>query len=279
VHLTPQDKANLDKKLKVIDEADKKALKIAAPNTADWGPTTVTADVLAEDIQKSIPMLRNTEGHIQAVIKDPDGAGDLHQTMKLRDTTQFDVPFVLIGDQPAEGKIISNGKFKMEMVQSRWQKTVKSSDPVPPFLATGFSPAFERDFSQQVFSPITKVGPSWPAIIKHWEDPSQGYKITVEQRSEQTFKDTAKYHYLNFRIHAIRSPEAAKRLGASEISVVVDGYHSLPVTVQTSYTEPKTNRSWQLNWGCAYFAGKKFTDKDFVAPYNKGGHNGLPTSS
>jgi hypothetical protein len=239
----------------------------------------VTATDLAEHIQKAIPMLRNTEGQIQAVIKTPDGNGHVNQLMKIRDTTEFDVPFVLIGDQPAEAKIIANGKFKMECVQTRWQKTVKATDPISPFLATGFAAAFERDFSQQVFSPITKIGPSWPTIVNHWLDPSQGYKVTVEARSEPVSSDNPKAHYIDYRIHAIRSAEAAKRLGASEISVVVDGWHSLPVTVQTSYTEPKTNKNWQMTWGCSYFAGKKYTDKDFIAPYNKGGHSGMPTSS
>jgi Tfp pilus assembly protein PilP len=277
--MTPRQLKNFNTFMKSKDVEYKAILQIPKPKSENWEPVSVTAAAIAEDIQKSIPMLRNTIGQIQAVIKTPDGSGDVNQLLKIRDSKIYDVPFVLVGDRPAEAKIISNGNYKMEEVQARWQKTVKSADPMSPFLATGFAAAFERDFTQQIFSPITNVGPSWPSMVSHWSDPSQGYKITVEERSIQIYKDNPKLFYRDFRIHAVRSPEAAQRLGASEISVVVDGYHSLPVRIQTSYTDPTSKKSWEMTWAVSYHAGQKFKDKDFAAPYNQGGKSAPPTSS
>ena len=208
-------------------------------------------------------MLRNTEAIVTAIVKTPDGVGQFNQNGKIRDTNQYSIPFVLIGIRPADAKIISNGKLKMEQVQNRWQEPVQAKSAMHLFLATDMGPAFERDFSQEVFSPITKIGESWPVLVHHLTDPGQGYAVTVEERRQATGGGKNLY-YSNFRIHAIRSAEAAKRLG--ERNSRRGGWLSFPPRYHSDFVHGSFRPKLECELGLFLFCQAEIYRQRFLGP-------------
>jgi len=278
----PVDPAELKRAQETEDKLDSQAMRIQPTNTDDWTTSKYSADFVCQVMSAKIRKMQDTVAHIVAVVKNPDGTGNFNQTLKIRDHNVFKVPFVDVGATTTNvryptiaSEMVSNGKFKMELLGIKWQPRVLTSQKFKDFppSAEKLALTLDRNFTRLVYAGIADNEDVWNTAMAQWQKGVGGYTITVEERLVPIVENNVQYHIKQYRVHLVRGEVAAKTLGASEMEIVVDNDWGLPVTFRSTSSSPPTAKgkveSWQIFWGAAYQNKQKFTDQDFGAPYNK----------
>jgi len=277
--LPPGLRRDLDAASRSLKQAMAAKLVIPATNTADWRPYTrmpvgEAAPKIAQQIEKALGNLHDTFGKISIAYQSPDGTGSFDQELKVRDRTEFKVPFIVVGAAPLTCNVFTNGKLKLVQYGPEWRDKGSLSSPVKAYTPLAApQTTWQRDFTQMIYEPMTRSPLSWPSVVDGWIRGDQGYVLSVDDRDIPLVKTDPKtgqsktYHYADFRFHAERGEAAAAKYGKSEIEVVVDAYLWLPKTIRSIYTDKSGKKTWKITWTCTYNFHRKFKDTDFLAPY------------
>ena len=246
-----------------------KAVKIPSSTSQSWAPSSVDALGLASQIEQTIKALADTKGTIKLLFQNPDGHGIYSEDLKIANSKQYEIPFVVAGVPPAESSTVANGKFKMVRIGKDWypQRPLSSSTVADVKDPKVMASKFDQNFTHLIFQGITDGHPAWRQAVSGWQKGEGGYVLKVEERHVPwQSKDGKIYDIVSYRMLAERDPATAKRLCESKIEIVIDKIHNLPVTIRCDSTDKK-GRKTSTMWDCAYQFKQSFSDKDFHAPF------------
>jgi hypothetical protein len=250
-----------------------------AVDSQDWKsyaakPVSQSGPIIAENIEKALRNLQDTTGTIKVAYESPDGNGTFDQDLRVKDSTRFKVPFIVIGDAPLVCEAVANGTQRMIQYGPEWRDKSSVNAPLKDYTSLAApDPMWQRDFTQMVYQPLTHSLISWPSIIRSWTNGDQGYRLSIDSRDLPLKLTDPKgqvhtYDAEDFRLHAVRDASASAKYGKSEIEVVVDAQRWLPKTIRSIYTDKSGKKTWKIIWTCAYRLHQKVTSSDYTAPFS-----------
>jgi hypothetical protein len=222
---------------------------IDKPGTASWIKTSLTVGEIATKVGQTLLTLENAYGDGRVGIKTPAGSGVVVTEYYFGTGKQIRCSFVVPNEVPTAGSVISNGDQKIVVSSSgtKGPMPASESDPVSDTVKGSILANWPRHFSRALVMGRTDGWDPWKPFADQLADAKSEFHTTVEERTSE-FRG---HKILNYRILATRKPEFAKKHGKTEIEIVVDALHWLPVTINTRVTEPNGatwNQAWTTRW-------------------------------
>jgi hypothetical protein len=279
--------------IKSVKKGTDSKLDIPTAASEDWSPyvsmpLTQAATAIADRVQQSIAHMENTVGKIEISYGSTDstdptygGNGSFNQVLKVKNATTYQVPFLVVGDNPLTCEEVANGKVRMTQYGPEWRERAAVTSPTKAYTADPGPVEWPREFTQLIYEPITHSPMSWTDAMQAWLDPSKGYKVTIEQRAVpmtvKNAKTGAEAHFAQayFRLLINRDADPQHRYGKTNLELVIDAHKWLPVQIRSIFTDKADKKTWKVSWNCDYRFGESLNAKDFIAPYTSslGKHN------
>lgn len=236
---------------------------IAEPKTEGWTPTQRRLDDLAKRVAQTVGNMKGIYGESVTSLKTPEGSGQVQSYYKVRDNKAFVVNFPIVRGVPTRGEVRADGKQRVV------KETGAYSRPAPvgtPTVQTALNSRevvqrWPKEFGRLMFLNLTDGRDAWGPVLAGLGRGEGGFQTTVEERSMQWQGRTVR----NYRVRAVRSAEAAKRLGPCEMEMVFDGERFLPVTVRVDMKDPN-GQPWRIEWSGAWSWTRPIDPKELALP-------------
>lgn len=264
--VTPPNAKDVKKRLEdlaaKVDAYEK--IQLTRPIDKDWKATTMTPHTLASLVSSSIKGLQNTKAAIDTYVQTPQGRGEFHQALEVKDASTFRVPFVVPLQDPTDGNVVANGSKKIVGEGKTWYPatTVSSPTRLSKESHDQMAEGWKTEFTRLMFQGLTDGRDAWGPVVQDWEEGVGGYQMAIEEK-HTPFEG---HEIIDYELHLSRAPQFASKLGKSEIIVEVDGYHYLPVSAWSDFTAPD-GKHWKFSWSARYLFKQPTSPKDFIAPY------------
>ncbi len=130
--------ADIRNQVKGMQEAQEQAFAIPPVGTKDWVhftkmPDAEAAKAIASLMEKKLAALQDTTGQVQVAYQSPEGNGSFNQDLKIKNYSEFRIPFITIGDAPLACQEVSNGKIKVVQYGPEWRDKQPVSAPTKPY--------------------------------------------------------------------------------------------------------------------------------------------------
>jgi outer membrane lipoprotein-sorting protein len=230
------------------------------PATGGWTKTQLKGQQLASNVSKAIASLKDAYGEAGNDIQTPEGSGMQQLRYEIGSNGKYRINYVKATAVPSAGVIISDGKRRTWLTDKGYAKPIAASQPSPEIAAASKSPvtAFPKEFSRLMFAPLTDKRDLWAPLTAELLRPSSGFKTVVEERTS----DFNGQKVTSYRIYGRRAGKGEKKVGESEIEIVVHGKFWLPVTVRTRMVDAQ-GKTWMQQWTSRWKFNQKMDDKLF----------------
>jgi hypothetical protein len=274
--LTPEQQAVVEQQQQMSSEVAKQMIEkakntpkrtIAIPDatTEGWHKSPLSAQQIASKVAAATSGMHNTSGHNFVLVETPEGHGEYEGTLSVQDQKRFKIDYVAVQRMPQKSVVVANGTKKMVKVGDKWIPPVSIGKPLPVASTStqGMMQTWDADFSRLIYQGLTDRADPWVPLVSQWSKGADGYKLATEERIIQSNGKKV----VDYRLKAVRSPQAAKKLGESSYEIVIDGKRFLPVTIREVRKDPK-GQQWKVQWMGGYSFNKSFAQSEFEAPYN-----------
>lgn len=234
---------------------------IPKPKTNQWVKTTLTASQLAKNVGSKMASLNQTHGEARLSAKTPEGSGEINAPYDFAGEGKFRIVYLQPKAMLEAGLVVGDGKVKTVLLDNKYAQPVPTQKPdvTSATLKAKLLQEWPIQFSRAMFMGTTDKWDPWLPLIQQLADPKSGYSMFIEER----VMDFEGQKIKNYRLLAVRKPEVAKKAGKSEIEMVFDAHHWLPVTIRTNTTSVN-GKQWNQMWTVAWEFGKKPDESLFV---------------
>lgn len=232
------------------------AFEIGTPGKQGWAKTDDKLVQLGQRMDQVLidgePMLCRGE----IVFSDPS-VGDMQfkAEVRVKDDKDFHIEFVMPETGSSMNRMIGDGTRRVVRKNDEWielQPFTHKDEPDPARVVS----LFPRGFPEEMFAHYRDGSNVWSTLFQAWQSGVGGYSTTFE---EQTFKAGGK-NVTQYRIQA-----KTKKSPATEIEIMVDKKHSLPLTIRVNGTL-EDGRKFQVRWTATWSFGGTYDAKTFEIP-------------
>ena len=248
-------------------EERKVVISIPQAKTSGWGKTSMSMTGLAKRVADATTHLEGTYGQLTTHVQTPEGTGYFEGDLKVRDSKTYYIDFVVVAERPFSGTLAADGTHRIVRVGDDLSalKPVSEQIPVAKAHPETLVQAWPEDFSRLAFQGLTEGEDAWAQVLKGFESGAAGYKATLEER-----RIVSKgREFLAYRILARRPADPKRKIGSSEVEIVVDGKWFLPVTIRT-VSKDAEGGNWKVQWNAQYRFKQTFVPENFqLGPLKK----------
>ncbi len=247
------------------------SVPVAITKDTGWVKTDKSPVEVATEADQMIKSLNGVQVNIVYAMTSATGRTSGHLVEKLRNSSVYALQFPILVKDPQRGVVPALAWVKSTgpAVTTRVDKLVVSrpagSKPAPAALE--MVQHWPTNANREVFAGLMEKRMPFAEYMKALEDKKSGYSVKVEER-KQPFEGKVVDEYM---ITAVRSPAAAKTLGASTIRVVMNAQLHLPVSIRAEVAPPGAPLSDSLKWDAQWVNHQKFSDQEFLFPQTQKG--------
>ena len=255
--MTPEEaEAALEKASSRNEEALART-EIAKPGEKGWKPSKDGLGELGAALDTTFAGMNNArcEGRITYAI--PLGTMDIQLAADIQDEQTFHVAFVLPEHPDSMNRAIGNGERRAMLLADEWKE-------LPSYSRNGGTvkmdekglEKFEIAFPQLMWSQYTEGKSVWEPLFSALQKGVGGYKARVERQIASRNDEERSM----IRVYA--STEEGE---PTQIEVIIDESHMLPVTVRVVKQLEDGERT-RIMWTGAWAFGGKYKPNAFVIP-------------
>jgi hypothetical protein len=237
-------------------------VEIAGPRVRGWQGSNAAPVAVATQVGEKIRKMKNTFGEFEITAETPVGRGLYKGRILVRDASVYQIDYVQVAEEPIGMSIVSDGQQRIQRTGTDWQPprplAIQLPNPGDPVQV------WPKRFPEMIFQGLTESRDPWKPLIEGWAKGQGEYDLNLEEKKTQ--HNGREFH--SYRILAKRKPAAAKRLGHSELEIVVDAKYMLPTTIRSIMKEPD-GKEWRIQWSARYGFNREITINDFEAPIQK----------
>lgn len=230
------------------------------PTTAgvSWRASTASARTVAKQVDDMLAGLSGVSAQVdyRMSLELGDAAGNLTQLIKS--PTEFSVQYPEVeGNIPSTVYVRADGK---SLSESRVNKVIVRPVSTKVGTPNNLVASWHEIAAREVMAPIVEKRPAFSQLVSALMDPKSGYSLKVEERQGTNRGITVR----QYRLHAVRTPAAAKKLGTGEIGIVVDANIHLPVSISVVEKRPQGLKELRFDWAARWLNNQQFDPKNFV---------------
>jgi hypothetical protein len=247
----------------ITQQAEQKKIDVTIPppRASGWQKTNTRLPDLAKKVATSVSGMKDTYGEFTTNVETPEGTGFFEGKLKVQDNRTYFVDFVVIAAKPFSGTLAADGQQRVFRIDENISQPQSVTAPLPisktdPRVMIQVWP---EDFSRLAFQGLTEGRDAWEPVLNGLAKGLGGYKTTLEERKVTT----GGKEYVSYRVLANRAADASKKVGASNLEIIIDAKRYLPVTIRAVGKDEKGG-NWKVQWSARYRFGQRFEPQEFT---------------